>query len=517
MTAPDPAMPRVPGAPAAAGPWADAQAWLFGAALVLPWLWPLAPGPSVHAVPLLASWALGLVALALWLSLPAVRERAAATVAGAWLVAALISSAIALGQWFGWSAGLPGISGANLGEAYGNLRQRNQMATLTSIGLLALLALHALHLPPAGRGRTGLLPWALAAVLLGLACAATVSRTGLVQWLCIVATAVLMRPGSRPLALAALAAYAAGALLLPWALAALQDMEPPSLFARLTHEYGCSSRSVLWDNMLTLIAARPWTGWGAGELDYAHFATLYPGDRFCEILDNAHNLPLHVAVEFGLPLAVALFGALAWCVWRGRPWAARAPLALLAWGVLAVIALHSLLEYPLWYGPFQLAVLLALGLLVAQARGPRPLALPATARALGLLAVAVGAAALWWALDCYRQVSQAYLPPEERLARFRADPLTEARPGPFTGHADFARLTLAPLTRANAAQVLPLALRLLHFSPEPKVVEAVIESALLLGQDELALWHLARFKAAFPREHLAWAQRRGVPDALLNE
>ena len=28
-------------------------------------------------------------------------------------------------------------------------------------------------------------------------------------------------------------------------------------------------------------------------MDYAHFVTLYPGERFCDILDNAHNLPLH--------------------------------------------------------------------------------------------------------------------------------------------------------------------------------------------------------------------------------
>ena len=35
-----------------------------------------------------------------------------------------------------------------------------------------------------------------------------------------------------------------------------------------------NNRLVLWRNVLQLIAAHPWFGWGLGELDYAHYATL---------------------------------------------------------------------------------------------------------------------------------------------------------------------------------------------------------------------------------------------------
>ena len=38
--------------------------------------------------------------------------------------------------------------------------------------------------------------------------------------------------------------------------------------------------------------------------------------------------------------------------------------ATVAWSVLALILMHSLVEYPLWYGPFQMAFGLALGLLM---------------------------------------------------------------------------------------------------------------------------------------------------------
>ena len=60
--------------------------------------------------------------------------------------------------------------------------------------------------------------------------------------------------------------------------------------------------------------------------------------------------------------------------------------------------------------------------------------------------------------------------------------------------------------RDNAAWMLPAALRTLHFSPEPRVAIKVIESATLLGRDDIALAHLARFRAAFPKEHAQWVQ-----------
>ncbi|WP_258305060.1 O-antigen ligase family protein, partial [Escherichia coli] len=68
----------------------------------------------------------------------------------------------------------------------------------------------------------------------------------------------------------------------------------------------CVGRATLWSNVLELIAQRPWAGWGWGELDYAHYIHPFAGERFCVLLDNAHNLPLHLAVELGLPAALLL-------------------------------------------------------------------------------------------------------------------------------------------------------------------------------------------------------------------
>ena len=77
--------------------------------------------------------------------------------------------------------------------------------------------------------------------------------------------------------------------------------------------------------VLHLIAQKPWTGWGWGELKYAHYMASYPGERFCDILGNAHNLPLHLAVTLGLPLALAACAGLLTLLWRAHPWRLQGP------------------------------------------------------------------------------------------------------------------------------------------------------------------------------------------------
>ena len=59
--------------------------------------------------------------------------------------------------------------------------------------------------------------------------------------------------------------------------------------------------------------------------------------------------------------------------------------------------------------------------------------------------------------------------------------------------------------------MLPDALRLLHYSPEPRVIERVIESAVYLKRDDIALAHMARFRAAFPKEWEQWRENNARP------
>jgi O-antigen polymerase len=472
-------------------PWRQAGLVLL---LVLPWCWPFTPGPSPNVAPLLVAWACLAATGALLAAAPAGALPLHRLLPLSWIAAGLLNAAIALAQWFGIAPDLPVVSAADLGEAYGNLRQRNQFASLTSLALAALVFGPWRRVP-----LRALLP-----ALLVLACAnaATGSRTGLLQWVLLTGAAALWS-GPRRWRLAActtaLVSYVAAALALPALLQHWHGLEGLNALSRAVLDLGCSSRRVLWSNVLDLIALRPWTGWGAGGLDYAHFVTLYDGARFCDILDNAHNLPLHVAVEFGVPAALVLTTAGVWLVWRAAPWREAQPARQLAWAGLAVIGVHSLVEYPLWYGAFQLAALYCLALL-APWRLQRPLPAVAAGSVAALLLVALA-----WVWSVYDRVSQAYRPPEQRRASARLDPVQAAgNPPLFRDQLRFAELSTTAVNRANAARVNELARGLLHYSPEPLVVEKVIESALLLGREDEALWHAARYKAAFPDRYAAW-------------
>ncbi|WP_326538074.1 PglL family O-oligosaccharyltransferase [Pseudorhodoferax sp.] len=420
-----------------------------------------------------------------------------------WILAGLVSSAVALAQYFGQAGPLaPWVNWAPPGEAFANLRQRNQFASLTSMALAALLARWVL-VPGHLTRRHG--AWLAAAVVLLVAGnAATASRTGLLQLLLLAGVALLWRRDGRTLAWVGgmLGGYALAVLLLPWA--AGLDPDSHGMFARLREgDALCSSRLTLWRNVLQLIAAHPWLGWGWGELDYAHYMTLYDGPRFCDILDNAHSLPLHLAVELGVPAAVLVCaGVLAW-VLRARPWRESDAARRAAWLVLAVLGVHSLLEYPLWYGPFQLALGLCLGLLWHEpaAEGPAPAVVRRVPPLLAALALGLAAYASW----DYWRIGQIYRPPALRAPEYRDDTLAKLqRSWLFQRQVRFAALSVAELTPDNAAFMHALATELLHFSPEPRVIEMLLNSAQLLGLQDEVQFHAPRFEAAFPKDHARW-------------
>lgn len=446
------------------------------------------------------------------------RGDAAAPLARGLFVAGVLSAVLGLLQYYGAAEGLaPFTTAPDVGQAYGNLRQRNQFATLISMALVAGLWLHADF---GGRRR---LAWWGGVGLLTLAAAASTSRTGLLQWLAISAGAAGLAWGERrgkavavprlphPVGLLSLVpAYFVAASLLPMlAGPAVEDM------LRRLREGAPEghSRLLLWRNVLDLVAERPWGGWGWGELSFAHFSHLYAGPRFVEILDNAHNLPLHLAVELGIPVAVAVCAGFMALVLGARPWRERDPTRLMAWGVLGAVVLHSLLEYPLWYGPFQLVFGLCLGLLwpaalAIDAVAPRR-ARPVAAHAVTALLMAMVAYTGW----DYLRISQIYLARAERLPPWQDHTLEKLRASwLFADQVRFAELSLTPVVRANAPAVNALAQGVLHFSPEPRVVAKLIESATLLDRDDEALALAARFKIAYPVEYARWI-RGEAPDA----
>jgi O-antigen ligase len=493
-------------------------------------LCPLVAGPSANLWQLLCA---GMCA-ALFMLVASSGGRNAIARATVWglLVAGALNAVLGLLQYYDLAEFIfPWITSPGPGRAWGTLRQRNQFATLIGLAMVASLWVYATS--DSRRMRIGL---AAAMVLLIAANAASGSRTGLLQ-LALIAGAVAwmawqerrraspinhLPPASALLAmlplyfalnwlLPRLAAIGSSGKATASAGALVQRLQPTAL--------GNESRLTLWHNVLSLIAERPFTGWGWGELSYAHFMAVYPGPRFPVLLDNAHNLPLHLAVELGIPAAVLICGGFLWLVISARPWRERDPNRLMAWGLLAVILVHSLLEYPLWYGPFQLVFGLCLGMLWParassdQASSPSKKTkawLPDRRKLSALASIALLSFVVYAAWD-YTRISQIYLPRDERLPSWQDDTLAKVRDSwLFARQVDFAELTLTPVTHENAARMHALAERTLHFSPEPRVIVKLIESAELSGREGEARLIAERFRAAFPRDYARWLQQNPV-------
>lgn len=482
-----------------------------------PWFWPILRGPVSAMWPDLFAWSVGTMLLVL---LPQARERGALALAGGWLFAALGSAVLGLMQYFDLEDGFyPWIVPTMPGYVIANVHQLNMLATLLAVGLLCIwwLAIKR-HLAATH------VVWM--SILLLTALAATASRTGLVHLLAI--SCLLFYWHSRhwrkmllPLG-AGWLLYVLAANGLPW-LAEMSGVAiERQLFERLRADASCHSRRLLWSNVIDLIAAKPWTGWGPGELLYAHYITDFGESRFCEKLSHAHNLPLQLAFTMGVPLAT-IVGLLAlYLLYKLRPWKALDPTERLCWGIVALIALHSLLEYPLWFGVFQLMAALA-GWQIYRTRcggeaseGVFQVPLfPALRMVVAALLLAFLSFIAW----DYLKVSQLYLPESQRMERYRDDTFNKSRNTVlFNSHVLIAQVVAVELQPSNAELILAGSLASLHVAPDSRIIRRVIESAALLGRAELVELHEARYRAAWPREYAEWkkGQEALKPEAKNN-
>jgi O-antigen ligase len=350
-----------------------------------------------------------------------------------WVIAGLLNCGVAVVQVFApsWPDGVWLARSGFPGRAVGNLRQPNHLSSLllwSAIASIGLLQLKALRPWPA-RGLFALL---MAALVL------TASRTGLVSVLLLCAWGLLDRHlarGTRQVLIAAPLLYA----IAWWGMWLWAQTGEHSFGgqARLQETDISSSRFGIWANALALIARQPWAGVGFGEFNLAWSMTPFPG-RPTAFFDHAHNLPLQLAVELGLPLAGAVLALLAWALWRawragrGGDTAARCACVL-----VGMIGMHSLLEYPMWYAYFLLPAAWAWGFALAELRSPDAWAAPARWAPVAAALMLLGSATA--VLD-YGRVTRIF------DADARAAPLAERvadgrRSWLFSHHADYAAAT----------------------------------------------------------------------------
>lgn len=477
----------------------------------VPWLWPLSIGPYAEAIPWLFSLGVSGLLLLLW-----PKGDITQTLALAWGIAAVLGVFPGLLQYFGMShidLFWPWIRNSAPGYASGNIGQPNQQSTFLAIGLISL------HWFLRTGGARWWIYFSTAFITLGMA--ATASRIGAMHIIVVSILAVLWSKDCLksvlPWCLIVVTSYAMSALLLPELADQFGIEGARSLWSRIqSAEASCGSRRLLWSNVLELIQARPWFGWGWGDLRYAQYITLFEGPRWCAALGNAHNFPLHLAVTLGIPAALFICTLILALVIREKPWRERNTRRQLAWSVLVLIGFHSLVEYPIWYGPFQIAVAVSLYILwknrhsFSENNDKQSASLNIWRLGFGILMI-TGSACIF--IDYWR-VSQPYLDPQYRIEKFRGKILTKetldyaSETVIFQNQALFARLLLLSPDADNALIVNRISSYLLHFAPEPRVLEKLLDSLLLLHDHEQLRFHMVRFKAAFPAQYVEWERSR---------
>ncbi len=123
-----------------------------------------------------------------------------------------------------------------------------------------------------------------------------------------------------------------------------------------------SIRLYLWHEAWLMFSQSPWLGVGFGQFAWHHFQLLpeLRAGNISGLYNNAHNLVFQLAAETGIAGLLVLFASLGVWLYGLR----RAALSAAHWwgySALGVLAIHSLLEYPMWYAYFVAVAAILLG------------------------------------------------------------------------------------------------------------------------------------------------------------
>ena len=417
-------------------------------------------------------------------------EALATTLAWALLAGALLSCGIGLLQHFGLHSFLDAVINRKVSSVVvANLGQPNHLANYLALGLASLLYLLA-----GAKLRLGI-GLALGAALL-LILALTGSRASWLYLIAFVGLAWFWRkrgniPTARwifPLALLMLPAFAA----MQW-VAHLSFMQGVSGVITPTERLfdvasGLQIRLALWRESVQMMSAQPWFGVGFGQFAWRHFqlaseaalgqspSLLMPSLLAGSVFNHSHNVLAQIGAEFGVAgLLILLLGGAVW-LWG----CARRPVTLAGWwvaAVLAVLFLHSLLEYPLWYANFLGIAAILVGAVEAHMHRLRLRGF--LHAAFGLMLLLSGVAAIrilnaYTQLEGLLQYRQVKISPQE-IDRVLQQVGQESLLAPYS---DFAYALAIVLSREAIDEKIALNELVMRFAPTR---EMVYRQALLLG------------------------------------
>ncbi len=418
-----------------------------------------------------------------------VRERLGLRMVASWmalfaLLAAELNAALGVIQHFHWHTPFDTvIINKAAVSLYGNLAQPNHYANFLALGLAAL----GWHYQQ-GKLKLAYVLLLLAPLLFVLTLSGSRS-----SWLYLIFMAMLGAGFAwRDAQFRRLKIYGAlllvgfalmhGVVQLPFVADAGDQLN--TLSRLLAEDNGTRSiRAYLWQEGVTVFMQAPLLGVGLGQFALHHFQ-LQPvqGAGVVGLYTHAHNLIFQLAAETGSIGVLLLLGTLGAWLWSLR----RVSLTAAHWwlyAALGVLAIHSLLEYPLWYSYFLALAALLLGW--ADERCYAKLG-ATSVRALVLVSVLLGGVMMWQFERDYQQLRGAITsftqqPNAEHAAETYRDALLNLNERSLLhGYAMFYLAPLLPVDAQNLAYKLQHTARVRQFLPTGEVA---YQYAFLLAQD----------------------------------
>ena len=435
--------------------------------------------------------------------------RVAVVLAICLLIGAELNTLAGILQHYRWDIFLNSFVTVKTANAvYGNIAQPNHFADYVAMGLLSLGLLHQ---------RFGMRMWlttSLAAPML-FVMVLSGSRS---SWIYLLSTLALAwwwyrrTPNLRPLFHYALALFVGFALMhllvqLPWLQGSTGSVTTTERLFGEARSGGI--RLHLWKESLLIFAEFPLLGAGFGQFAYQHLllADELRNPGVVGLYNNAHNIIMQLAAEAGLAGLLVLFSTMG--IWLWRSLARLEGFSLEQWwamAILAVIGVHSLLEYPLWYLHFIGVAAILLGALDA---GPQRLELRGVGRMSVAAILLMGALSLFQGLQAYQHLEHA-MNMRDRAARDASyaekarDELLETLNYPlFSGYAElFIAHMMAP-DENQLEQKLALNSRAMRYIPTSIVSYHQSYLLALSGQQQEALDLLQKTVWSYPANYEA--------------
>ena len=266
-----------------------------------------------------------------------------------------------------------------------------------------------------------------------------------------------------------------------------------------------SIRFYLWKEAWHMFLQSPLLGIGAGQFAWHHFqlAAVFKNPEIIGIYNNAHNIVLHLLAETGLVGTLPVIGGVViWII--GIYKVKRQSLDLALWWLLAlagIVSLHSLHEFPLWYGHYLGITAFLLG---AGETRFIPIRLPHIGKLLMLLVLVLGSWVLVTVEQDYRQI-ESIMPTQNNQNKSLTDTRSTLlqvlhQKTLLSPYVDYALSSAMELNREKLGLKLKVNQRVMKFHPSGPITYKHAVLLALNGEDEASIVQAEYAALAYPNE-----------------